>query len=216
MRLIGLTGKAGAGKDTVAGELATHAFLRYAFADPLKEMINVLLGHLGEPSPSGTGGELRDRWSDREWKEKPLVDIGKSPRQLAQTLGTEWGRNLVHHELWLILADKAITATRRCREVGGLVITDVRFENEARFIRSRGGEIWHVIGRQAHNVTAHVSEAGIGLYHGLDSVIDNSGDFIQLTDQVERALNGELVADKPKSALTAEDAEDTEEKHASQ
>src|SRR5690348_6899955 len=94
-RLIGLTGKAGSGKDTIADRLVVNkGFTKLAFAAPMKEALNKLFGF--DPSD----------WYDREWKETPLPGIGKSPRQLAQTLGTEWGRDTINPNLWILLAQR--------------------------------------------------------------------------------------------------------------
>jgi dephospho-CoA kinase len=45
MKLIGITGKARSGKDTIARHLwAQHAFTRIAFADPLKLAAQSIFG----------------------------------------------------------------------------------------------------------------------------------------------------------------------------
>jgi len=101
MRLIGLTGPAGSGKDTVARLLCEqHGFVQMAFADPLRAMLKAGLGLTDE--------ELHRR----DLKEAPLEWLGKSPRQLLQTLGTEWGRQHVHPHLWLELAPGASPRSR--------------------------------------------------------------------------------------------------------
>jgi len=101
MRLIGLTGPAGSGKDTVARLLCEqHGFVQIAFADPLRAMLKAGLGLTDE------------HFNNREDKEAPLEWLGKSPRQLLQTLGTEWGRRQVHPHLWLELAPGASPRSR--------------------------------------------------------------------------------------------------------
>jgi len=64
-----------------------------------------------------------------------------------------------------------------------VVIKDVRYENEASFIRRRGGEIWHLLRENAQKVNAHSSELGIEIIDG-DVVINNNGTLQQLTDAV--------------------------------
>lgn len=139
--LIGLTGMAMAGKDTVAGHLhRQHQFFPMAFADPLREGLKALFG-LGE-------------WNfTPEGKERVVAWIGKSPRELLQTLGTQWGRDLVHRQIW------CRHMHRRLQEyqdnwAASVVIPDVRFVDEARFIHSHGGVIWRVI-RPGAETTAH-------------------------------------------------------------
>lgn len=143
--LIGLIGKAGVGKDTAALHLyREHGLYHYAFAAPLRGMVSGLLGEA--------------HWNDREWKERTIDWIGKSPRELLQTLGTEWGRNLVHPHLWVLKAEqvwKRIAATSR---YPGMVISDVRFPNEADWIHSQGGILIEVLRPAAAPVAAHASE----------------------------------------------------------
>ena len=80
--LIGLAGPARAGKDTVfsiiKNRLTNTPLAHVAFAGPIKAMIDVGLGEL-----------IPDR---DHTKEQTIPGIGKSLRQLYQTLGTEWGR----------------------------------------------------------------------------------------------------------------------------
>ena len=85
--LIGLAGAARSGKSTAAAELAAqHGFIHYAFAQPLKAML-------------AEGLNLSAAQLEGAEKEAPLPWLGKSPRELLQTLGSEWGRKLVHREL---------------------------------------------------------------------------------------------------------------------
>jgi hypothetical protein len=151
MKIIGLTGKAGVGKDTVADYLVkNHGFRKYSLAGPLKEMLKVI------------GVEC----DNRETKELPHPIFGVFPRRMAQTLGTEWMRNCVAADGWLRLADQFIADFRtfsaddkNAPEVQGIVFSDVRFENEAEFIRPRGTLV-HVM-RNTEAVAAHSSEAGV-------------------------------------------------------
>lgn len=172
--LIGLAGKAGAGKDTVADTLVQHAgFTRIAFAAPLKAMLRAGLGLTTE------------QLEDRILKEAPLDWLdGRTPRQLMQTLGTEWGRTHAHPDLWLRIARRQIEQT-----AGPIVITDVRFDNEARLVRDLGGLVWHIT-REGAGTAAHASEAGITA-SAADWWIANDGSIEDLQLQA-RALAGHL------------------------
>lgn len=143
--IIGIAGKARSGKDTLANMIVeiTGGY-RYGFADPIKLMTDAWLER-GEDTNAA--------------KEAPIPQLGKSRRQLWQTLGTEWGRNLIHPDLWLIIAGWALE-----KWGPGMVISDVRFENEAAWIRSKGGLIVHIERPEADGkvgVANHASEAGI-------------------------------------------------------
>lgn len=154
-RLIGITGKAGAGKDTLADYLVRHfGAQKYSFALPLKQSLNTMFGwHM-------------DQWNDREWKERVIPWLGKSPRQMAQTIGTEWGRELVHPQLWVLLAERKYIQhiDDYSQDFGAMppfVIPDVRFTNEAEMIRSQNGVVIQLHRPGAATIAAHKSEDGV-------------------------------------------------------
>lgn len=182
MRLIGLTGRAGAGKDSVARILAQqHGFSRMSFAEPIKRGLNTMLGipHSVLEDPAA--------------KEKPIDWIGHSPRYLMQTLGTEWARHLVHPDIWIRVAAQLLAQHRKLG--GNVCVTDARFANEADWIRGQGGEVWHIVRPLPENVVvmSHASELGVTMHAGLDSTIHNDRGLDQLEDEVRRALAGERV-----------------------
>lgn len=181
MRLIGLTGPAGSGKDTVARLLCEqHGFVQIAFADPLRAMLKAGLGLTDE------------HFTHRDLKEAPLEWLGKSPRQLLQTLGTEWGRHQVHSNLWQILAARRIAQIKTrppCLHIAGIVASDVRFDNEADFIRDQGGQVWHLY-REVSPVAEHASERGIRTWWD-DIHIENTGSLEDLESVVAGAMGVE-------------------------
>lgn len=200
MRLIGLTGRAGCGKNTVGDMLSMlpegngMPFELLAFAAPLKEMLDGLLDYLGEDYI-----DVGD-WDAREWKESPLKSIGVSPRRLAQTLGTEWGREMIHPDIWLKCAGHSVALLAEEEGVEHICFTDCRFENEASWIRGQGGEVWHILRPGIEPVEAHKSESGIVLVTSVDSVVDNTGDLDALAYNVIRALHGQLKVEPQKGA----------------
>lgn len=103
--------------------------------------------------------------------------LGFSWRQAAQTLGTEWGRAL-NPDLWVLLMERALTALAPDARV---VISDVRFENEAEMIHRLGGSLVHLVGRRADlgDAAAHASEARLPGYC-VDFVIGNDKEVSHL------------------------------------
>jgi hypothetical protein len=180
-RLIGLTGLPRSGKDSVAAVLSVnHDFAQMAFATPLKDALIVLLGL------------NRAHFADHALKEEPIDWIGKSPRELMQTLGTEWGRGLVREDIWIRHAQRRLDNYRRFS--ASVVVTDVRYPNEADWLRKNGGELWHLLRRQAENVVnLHSSNIPLAIAPGADSVIANDEGLAQLEDRVRQALAGELL-----------------------
>jgi hypothetical protein len=162
--LVGLTGKAGCGKDTVGKHMAdAYGFSTYSFATPMRNMI--MAGF----------GLTMEQLLDRKLKEQVIDWIGRSPRYLMQRIGTEWGRNLVADDIWLRCASQAFGVAEN-EGYPGVAITDVRFDNEADFIRDLGGFVVHVHrpGLQAVAESGHISEAGVKFKDGDQRIINDS------------------------------------------
>lgn len=172
--LIGISGRARSGKDSVGAYLQTrHGFERYAFAGPIKAGIRAMFG-------------LDGRHTDGLLKECALASLGgKSPRQLMQTLGTEWGREHVAPSIWV---DLGLDYWHGLPEGRSLAITDVRFENEAHAIRRAGGVVLHIVRPEAEAVAAHSSEAALRVQSG-DFAVFNNGTLPELFQQVDGVLD---------------------------
>lgn len=174
MLIIGLTGRAGSGKDTLANYLCIHhGFTQVAYADPIRDALELGLGieshHL------------------REDKESIIPWLGVSGRHLMQTLGTEWGRDLIHPDLWRLLLQRRID--RLQDETDRCVISDLRFPNEADWLRAHpNAHIWHIDRPSAAPVRAHPSEAGLDFHPG-DAVLVNS-QLEHFFAQAEHRLEG--------------------------
>lgn len=157
--LIGITGKAGAGKDTVAGLITGLIPAEvYRFADPLKRMalaIDPIISF--DPMPV----RLSERVANSSWdfaKQHPEV------RRFLQRLGTEGVRGTFGDQAWVdLMYDWWYN-----RDFENGVIADVRFPNEAFSILNVGGTIIKVIRPDAHDLganAAHASEQGIDADH---------------------------------------------------
>lgn len=171
MKLLGLTGPAGAGKSSFAAHLCRkYGFIELAFADPVYAMAAVVLDmHVDE---------FRAMCANRSFKETSLQFIDKSPRQLLQTIGTEWGRNLIDSDLWVkLLALRIQTLTLSKNAPRFVVISDVRFENEAALIR-KNGTLLHIERADISRHSDHVSENGVALNHNDQLVLNESLDLL--------------------------------------
>jgi len=171
-KIIGITGPAQCGKDTVADYIIDKrpAYRKTSFADPMKEMLCSGLGLTYEQ----LHGSLKD-----------VIDVfyNCTPRHMLQTLGTEWGRDIIDGDIWI----KAMEY--RLSDIGGtFIIPDVRFENEAEFVRKHGRLI-HIRGRD-DNIEAganHVSESGVNCGN-TDIVIHNDDLIDSFYDCIGEAL----------------------------
>lgn len=189
MKIIGLTGEAGSGKDTIADYLVSHHdFRKISFAEPLRRGLQAMFGipmHMLQ---------------DRAIKHLPLNILGgKSVREAMNTLGTEWGRLSVADDIWLTTAGLKMDQLRAQSSLGhttvkGIVISDVRFNNESIWLNEQGGELWHV--KRPGNPYAlppdsHASQKGLPIRLG-DQVITNDGDI----EFLHKRVLGILEADK--------------------
>lgn len=140
--IVGITGVAGSGKDTAADYLVSkYGFTKVSFAAILKNMLSVA----GLPEPS-----------NRDDKEKNVEGFNFTWREAAQTLGTEWGRSL-DENIWVKLTMASL------EEGKNYVLSDVRFDNEARAIYEAGGSNILLLGRSVDlgNNSTHASEQGV-------------------------------------------------------
>ena len=175
--IIGLSGYARSGKDTVAGMLiGLHRYENVAFADTIRDLLfamDPLIMHGDTPF------RLQDIVESKGWEtaktEYPEV------RRLLQDLGVG-GRDLLDDNVWINAALKDFNKEDR------IVVTDVRFKNEAARIKNMGGQIWRVNRINIGPANDHISETDLDDW-AFDGVITNNSDMPNLIKQI-RALLG--------------------------
>lgn len=167
VRVIGLTGLAGSGKSTVADRLVSaHGFRREKFAGPLKDMMRAL--------------GLTEAEIEGDRKELPSDALcGATPRWGMQSIGTEWGRKMIHPDLW-------VSAWKRRASVGLVVADDCRFANEFAAVRELGGIVIRVE-REGVSIGAHASEQEMSALTP-DAVIANNGSILDLAEDIDRIV----------------------------
>lgn len=157
-RVIGLGGKLRSGKDAVADHLvANHGFKKMGMSDALHEAMLAL-----DPWVEWHREDEPDRYSDII-RRKGYVEAKTYPevRRLLQVLGTEVGRNMIGENVWVDIMGGKI---RRHLEAGtSVVVTGIRFENEAALIRQFGGLAAWVErpNPDATPASTHASENGV-------------------------------------------------------
>lgn len=171
-KLIGLTGPARAGKDSAARVLVNqHGFVRYGLADPIRKMLQSIDVH----------------FSDKD-KETPLPKFdNRTPRELMQSLGTEWMRDCVDKAGWLKMAQHEHGWLKHNPSCFGMVIPDVRFQNEADWIRQNGVLI-HISRPQVNHKNKHESDKSIPNKPG-DFFISNDHTAAFLGKQINDYMN---------------------------
>jgi hypothetical protein len=176
--IIGLSGYARSGKDTAADHLVgKHGFTRYSFAAPMKEAMY----RLNPIVSSDAIGNFRY---------KDLVDVygldkakesHPEIRRLLQVFGTEVGRDMFGENFWV---DLALSSAKEDL----VVISDVRFKNEADGIKAAGGQVWRINRVGIGPVTDHASEVDLDSY-SFDYIIDNDFSVMDLNNVVDMILD---------------------------
>jgi len=164
------------GKTTVAEALVKHGYTRVSFAAPLKRVAITLLQELGYEKQVAMEMVYID-------KEAYVPEIKASVRHILQTLGTEYGRQCLHPDVWIMCMEKRLASLRQ--EGKFAVIDDCRFLNEAALIRQLGGEMWRVDRPDAVRTFDHASEGSLDTYHEFDRHITNEGTIDDLISKLQ-------------------------------
>jgi len=169
--IIGLVGRAGAGKDTVASILQdAYGHIPVAFADALREEISEAFGVDIDAlvnrytKESVTSSLAISKCKDNRFVLRMVAlsedpHSPRSPRQIMRWWGTEFRRDCDSNTYWHDRLHERIEDHLRSG-ARKIAVTDVRFLNEAEFIRTMGGSIWRIRRDSADAVHAdHQSES---------------------------------------------------------
>lgn len=211
MQLIGINGFMGSGKDTTYGFIAKHhrGALRVAFADKLKSIAALAIGfdpELDTQALVDLMNECKEFWDFEISKrltsmpgEQACMEVTHfTGRQYLQWLGAN-ARVVFGDTFWIdqVLpaldpADYYVKRGANARlkkmypDTDLVVVTDVRYPNEAERVQQLGGKVWEVV-RPGLTSDGHSSE--IPLPRELvDTVIQNDGSLAELSATVKEAL----------------------------
>ncbi|EJE49599.1 hypothetical protein PMI14_05842 [Acidovorax sp. CF316] len=202
--VIGLTGPLNCGKDTVGQLLAQHCGAHVmAFADPLREEIaeaycieqvfltrrdtkerpmaalafarcldRAFVDRMVVEFHNGADGTLRD-----------FLEAPRSPRQIMRWWGTEY-RRANSAGYWVHRAAQRVSWLHKGRHARLVVITDVRFADEAELVHGIGGQVWQITRPGCAAQTGQHQSEVTGEAFSPTAVIDNAGDIRHLQQQV--------------------------------
>lgn len=206
--IVGLLGFINSGKGTVASQLVNeYNFRQDIFATGLKDACSVIFDwprHLleGDTKESREWREIVDPW----WSEK--LDMPNfSPRLALQVIGTDALRNNFHEDIWFLTLENRI----RKNPNQHVVISDVRFPNEIKFIQEKGGKlvrinrgptpVWYETALLANRGNSLAKEAMTKTYSSahfsewawvgskIDYELNNDGTLESLNEQVRQVVN---------------------------
>ena len=170
--LIGLSGKAGSGKSTVANYLEDrHRYAQFAFANALKDTVGLAFGFSREQLYGS-----HKEFVDRRW--------GVSPRWCLQWLGTEILRDR-WPDIWFRHLRRDILDYLSINGQRPVVVSDVRFRDEAQALKNMGAVLIRIErpgcpGEIGGFDFSHISETDLDDWDGFDHVIHNDGTLKEL------------------------------------
>ena len=178
MKRVALTGLAGSGKSTAARHLVEwHKFQRISYASPIKRMMRCLL------IEAGAGFFEAVEMVDGALKEFPTPYLaGHSTRYGLQTLGTEYGREIIAPDIWRRILLRKVAAAE-----GPVVVDDLRMADEAEDLRFAGFILVRITRPGSGTTSVHSSEAGD---FEVDITLENDGGY----DALHARLDGIVEA----------------------
>jgi hypothetical protein len=167
--IVAFAGAMRAGKSTSAKTLSTQfGYRTYSFADPIRKLCRAM-------------GITKKYYGGN--KDLIIPHLGKSARYIMQTIGTEWGRELVKQSIWLDMMRLRLESASKDKNL--ICIDDVRFDNEATLVRECGGIVVRVV--RGDTQSDHISEAGVS--DDLISLeIENTGSVTNLSEKLEKII----------------------------
>ncbi len=180
--VIGVSGKIGSGKDTFADIFIEYVKENYGvvfenkkFAYNLKKIVSIL-----------TGVSMDDVLS-REGKLKYLPEWDMTIGEMQQKIGTEAIRNIIHPDAWVLSLFGTYVEDKNF-----WIITDVRFKNEARIVKEKGGILIRLNGdplnckSKDNRNMEHQSEIDLDDYNEFDHIFENVPPISNLRNFVEQ------------------------------
>lgn len=163
--ILGLAGRKRVGKNTAADYLtAQYGFVQVSFAEPIRNLLEVM-----NPIVPSAGGHERlldvlERHGSFDAIKEEDPRASAEIRKLMQRAGTEWGRATMDGCVWIMALEDYLN-----RHIKGwwnergprVAVTDVRFDNEARWVRLNRGRVINIERPAIVSIDGHASEAGI-------------------------------------------------------
>jgi hypothetical protein len=224
IKVIGICGFIGSGKDSVANYLIReHGFVRDSFARTLKDALSVIFGW-DRTMLEGLTEESR-AWRNQvdPWWAKRLEIPHLTPRWMMQEFGTNLMRCRFHDEIFIAAVENTL---RRCTE--DAVVPDVRFANEMRALRRQGAWIirvkrgpephWFDVALTANTASDPAARAAaraqmeaLGVHESewswigekIDLTIENNGSLEELFGAVMAALTWLSAMESPEGTPVA-------------
>lgn len=210
MKIVAISGHAGAGKDTLADIIILEntwensKYFQFKYpnkVDFIKKFLSnpsIVVNFCSDIQKVAFADKLKkvlsiltntpvEFWSDSVFKDAPnTANFRKkdgtlyTDRELLQIFGTEVGRN-IDEDLWVK------TLLDSLDDNGFYIISDLRFKNEAAALKELGAKLIRV--NRASTQMSHSSENNLDDYPDFDITIENDG---TIEDLINKIINKNL------------------------
>lgn len=175
-KLIGVHGQLGSGKDTVSNfiqkEFPEYNFVRRAFAYDVKKTVSLITGVSMETILTRKGKQIY------------VESFGKTIGEMLQLVGDQL-RNF-NKNVWIY------SLFNKEDEDTNIIVTDVRYINEANYIKDNGGILIKIYGdpvganvNDSRDLT-HVSETELDGYDKWDIIFENKPPIENINNLIEQ------------------------------
>jgi hypothetical protein len=188
LQVIGLSGKAGSGKDFITEKFFKPlGYHQWSFAWHFKVWL---------------AGKNEASYEEVFHTKPPKV------RKLLQEEGTERGRNLYGENIWINTTEQWFKTIQEHWGVNKFIIPDVRFPNEAEAIQRMGGKVFRIVSpirSSKSNLTPearqHISEVALDNWSHFDGSILNDPEHAETVSMQVNTLLGEspVITDDPEA-----------------
>lgn len=176
--IIGLSGYARSGKDTVADYLVKkHGFIKLSFADPMREALYRLDPRIEVADMQGVS--LAQAVDGLGWEN--LKADSPDVRGLLQRMGTEVGRKMFGENVWIDMAMAKAAGHDK------VVFADCRFQNEAEAIRAANGSVWRIERPGVEAPNDHISEHDLDGYQ-FNAVLNNDLTIEDMHEGIDQGI----------------------------
>jgi hypothetical protein len=199
--IIGISGKIGSGKDTFAELLAeqlNNKVERHALADKLRLITEIISG-----IPMTTTHKINKPFCNeirnytQEQKNIIIKQFNKTIGETLQLVGTDLFRDKYDNDVW-VKSFFNLDLEEKLKNGKIIVIPDVRFLNEANYIKKMGGYLIRLEGdpmsvreNSLRNLN-HISETNLDNYTKFDKIIYNNKKDINILKNIINNLIIEL------------------------
>lgn len=169
--IVGISGFINSGKNTVASYLTEkYNFRQDSFAASLKDACAMIFDWPRDMLEGDTKESRQWREVTDDWWAKKLKIPEFSPRLALQLMGTDVMRNHFNEGIWFLTLENRV----RKNPDQHVVISDVRFPNEIKFIQDNGGlmirvnrgelPVWYDTALKANNGDSSAQKAMTTMY----------------------------------------------------